>query len=128
MSNAEDRTIRMAILKGVDSLGDIIGYILGGVLYAMFGNYYLNFGLSCGMCVFSTIYIIWVISETVEKDQETESNNNRLFSLTNVKQSFETCFKDRPERTYVLLLILNLSICVFATKTTSFNFLLARKR
>ena len=128
MSNAEDRTIRMAILKGVDSLGDIIGYILGGVLYAKFGNYYLNFGLSCGMCVFSTIYIIWAISETVEKDQETESNNNRLFSLTNVKQSFETCFKDRPERTYVLLLILNLSICVFATKTTSFNFLLARKR
>ena len=120
--------IRMAILKGVESFGHIIGTLLGGELYKEFRNYYLNFSLSFGMSVFSIIYIIYVIAETVENGQESDHNNNRLFSLSNVKQSLETCFKDRPERTFVVLLILNLSICVFATETAHFHFLMTRKR
>ena len=39
----KDRTIRMGIAKGADSLGIVLGNILGGKLYKSFSNFYLNY-------------------------------------------------------------------------------------
>ena len=118
----------MALLKGADSWGHIIGNILGGKLYKEFENYYLNFGLACTISVLCIIYIICVIVESVEIEQQIEQDRSSFFNLTNVTQCLTTCFKDRPERTFVILLILNFAIYVFAIDTNKFDFLMTRNR
>ena len=124
----KDRTFRMGIMKGADSLGHVIGNILGGKLYNDYANFYLNFSVSCGISVLCIMFVLCLFVESVEIDQHAKQNRSSFFSLKNVKQSFVTCFKNRPERIHVILLILSFAILVFARDTTNYDFLMVRKR
>ena len=120
--------MRIGVAKGADSLGHVIGGLLGGKIYNDFSNFYLNFGVSCAMSIFCIIYILCFIVESVEIDPQTKLNRNGFCSLKNVKQSLVTCFKRRPERIYVILVIINVAILTLARDTTNYDFLMVRKR
>ena len=120
--------MRIGIAKGADSLGHVIGNILGGELDKDFSNFYLNFGVSFAISLLCIIFILCFVVESVEIEQQTKLNRNGFFSLKNVKQSLVTCFKRRPERIHVILLISNFAILTFARDTTNYDFLMVRKR
>ena len=124
----KDRTIRMGIVKGADSFGIVLGNILGGKLYKEFSNFYLNYCISIGICILSIIYILFLVPETVTKNQNIKQKQERFFSLSNIKQSFTTCFRDRPERMKVIFLLIDFSILAFVTGTNNYDFLMVRKR
>ena len=118
----------MGIVKGADSLGIVLGNILGGKLYKEFSNFYLNYGISIGMCILGIIYILFLVPETVRKSQNIKQKKERFCTVSNVKQSFITCFKDRPERMKVIFLLIDFSILAFVTGTNNYDFLMVRKR
>ena len=120
--------MRIGVAKGADSLGLVIGNTLGGKIYNDFSNLYLNYGVSCAISVVCIIYILCFIVESVEIDEQTKLSRNRFCSLKNAKQSLVTCFKRRPERIHVILLIINIAILTFARDTTNYDFLMVRKR
>ena len=124
----KDRTIRMGIVKGADSLGIVLGNILGAKLYEELFNLYLNYFISIGVCILSILYIIFLVPETVRKNQNIQQKQGRFCSLSNVKQSFITCFKDRPERIKVIFLLIDFSILAFVTGTNNYDFLMVRQR
>ena len=124
----KDRTIRMGIVNGADSFGIVLGNILGGKLYKEFSNFYLNYCISIGICILSIIYILFLVPETVTKNQNIKQKQERFFSLSNIKQSFTTCFRDRPERMKVIFLLIDFSILAFVTGTNNYDFLMVRKR
>ena len=124
----KDRTIRMGIVKGADSLGIVLGNILGGKLYKEFSNFYLNYCISIGVCIISIIYILFLVSETVITNQNFKLKQERFCSLSKVKQSFLTCIKNRPERMKVIFLLIDFSILAFVTGTNNYEFLMVRKR
>ena len=118
----------MGIVKGADSFGIVLGNILGGKLYKEFSNFYLNYCISIGICILSIIYILFLVPETVTKNQNIKQKQERFFSLSNIKQSFTTCFRDRPERMKVIFLLIDFSILAFVTGTNNYDFLMVRKR
>ena len=118
--------MRIGIVKGMDSLGLVVGNILGGKLYKEYTSFYLNHGISIATSIVCVLYILCFVPESVEIDHE--QKKKRYLCLTDVKQIFSTCFKDRPERTEVILLIIDFAILAFVTNTSNYDFLLVRKR
>ena len=118
--------MRIGIVKGMDSLGLVVGNILGGKLYKEYTSFYLNYGISIATSIVCILYILCFIPESVKMDPE--QNQKRYLCLADVKQIFSTCFKDRPERTEVILLIIDFALLAFVTTTNNYDFLLARKR
>ena len=128
VTNWKERTMRIGIVKAADSMGHIVGNIFGGKLYHEFASFYLNYGVSIGISIICIIYILCFVVESLEMDPTISQSRKRLFCLENVKQGFITCFKDRPERNHVILLLIDFAILVFATNTRDYDFLMVRKR
>ena len=118
--------MRIGIVKGMDSLGLVVGNILGGKLYKEYSSFYLNYGISIATSIVCILYILCFVPESVKIDHE--QKQKRYLCLTDIKQIFSTCFKHRPERTEVILLIIDFAILAFVTTTNNYDFLLARKR
>ncbi len=49
VTSARDRTMRLSVLNGVFSLAYVCGNVMGSRIYEANGNYYLIFGISCGI-------------------------------------------------------------------------------
>ena len=122
--------MRMSILNGVFSLGYVVGTTLGGKLYKTYTNYYLNFGISCGLSVIGIMYTLCFIRESIIIDEETKLRRKGFFNLENVKESLKTAFKSRPGsgRVRVILLIINFAIFMFPLNTTHYDYLLVINR
>ena len=120
--------MRIGIVKAADAMGYIVGNILGGKLYNEFASFYLNLGVSLGISIICIIYIFFFVVESLKTDPTISQSGKRLFSLENVKQSFVTCFKGRPERNHVVFLLIDFAILAFASNTYRYDFLMVRKR
>ena len=120
----------MSILNGVFSLGYVVGTTFGGKLYKTYANYYLNFGISCGLSIIGIMYTLIFINESIVIDEETRMNRKGFFNLDNVKESLRTAFKSRPGsgRIRVILLIVNFAIFMFPMNTTHYDYLLVMNR
>ena len=120
----------MSILNGVFSLGYVIGTTLGGKLYKNYANYYLNFGISCGLSIFGIIYTLCFVKESITIDEETKRTRKGFFNIENVLESLNTAFKPRPGsgRARVMLLIINFAIFMFPMNTTHYDYLLVMNR
>ena len=129
VSTAENRTTRLSILNGVFSAGYVIGTSLGGKLYKMYGNYYLNFGISIGFGVVGMIYAIFITKETITQE-DIGREKRRFFDFKNVTESLSVAFKSRPNngRLHVILLIINFSIFMFCLNTFHYDYLLVINR
>ena len=131
VTSPENRTTRLSILNGVFSAGYVIGTSLGGKLYKMYGNYYLNFGISIGFGIAGMLYAIFVTKETnVGQEQSSEERKRSFFDLKNVTESLSVAFKSRPNhgRLHVILLIINFSIFMFCLNTFHYDYLLVINR
>ena len=122
--------MRMSILNGVFSLGYVVGTTLGGKMYKNYANYYLNFGISCGLSVVGIIYTLCFVKESIVIDEDIKSTRKGFFNLENVKESLRTAFKSRPGsgRIRVILLIINFAIFMFPLNTTHYDYLLVINR
>ena len=111
-------------------MGYVIGTTLGGKLYKKYANYYLNFGISCGLSIFGIIYTLCFVKESIIIDEETKQTRKGFFNLENVKDSLKTAFKSRPGsgRVRVILLIINFAIFMFPLNTTHYDYLLVINR
>ena len=120
----------MSILNGVFSLGYVVGTTLGGRLYKKYANYYLNFGISCGLSVIGVMYTLMFIKESIVIDEDTKITRKGFFNFDNVKESLRTAFKPRPGsgRVRVILLIVNFAIFMFPMNTTHYDYLLVMNR
>lgn len=129
VSTAENRTTRLSILNGVFSAGYVIGTSLGGKLYKIYGNYYLNFGISIGFGVAGMIYAIFITKETIIHE-DIGREKRRFFDFKNVTESLSVAFKSRPNngRLHVILLIINFSIFMFCLNTFHYDYLLVINR
>ena len=105
----------MSILNGVFSLGYVVGTTLGGRLYKKYANYYLNFGISCGLSVIGVMYTLMFIKESIVIDEDTKITRKGFFNFDNVKESLRTAFMSRPGsgRIRVILLIVNFDIFIW---------------
>ena len=120
----------MSILNGVFSLGYVVGTTLGGKLYKKYANYYLNFGISCGLSIIGVMYTLIFVKESIVIDEETKITRKGFFNFYNVKESLRTAFKSRPGsgRVRVILLIVNFAIFMFPMNTTHYDYLLVMNR
>lgn len=73
VTNSTNRTTRMSILNGVFSPGYVVGTTLGGKLYKKYANYYLNFGVSCGLAVSGIMYTHLFVRENIIMGEETNA-------------------------------------------------------
>ena len=120
----------MSILNGVFSLGYVAGTTLGGKLYKKYANYYLNFGISCGLSILGICYTLVFIKESLTIDEDTKRRRKGFFNLENVVESLRTAFKSRPGsgRVRIILLVVNFAIFMFPMNTTHYDYLLVMNR
>ena len=130
VTDKESRTMRLSILNGVFSLGYVLGTLMGSALYTNVGNYYLIFGISCGIGCVGILWTVFVVKESVKVTDEEERKNYRFFDWKNIRESLMTCLKKRPDRgrVKVLLLIANFAVFMFPLNTYSYDYLLTQKK
>ena len=130
ITDSNNRTMRMSILNGVFSLGYVVGTTLGGKLYKRYANYYLNFGISCGLSILGVVYTLCFIKESLTIDEETKRTRKGFFNFENVIESLKTAFKPRAGsgRIRIILLIINFAIFMFPMNTTHYDYLLVMNR
>ena len=125
ITSAKNRTIRLSLVNGIFSLGFVVGTKLGSYLFQNVSNYYIIFGTSIGFALCGIFYTLFCVKESVKKSKE-EKNEHKFFDLANVKGSFQTTFKKRPnnDRTRLILLVLNFMTFMFCMNTSRFDYLL----
>ncbi len=130
VSSLEDRTMRLSILNGVFSLGYVVGTQIGSQLYVAVKDFYSIFSLSCLMGVIAILYTIFIVEESVRRDQSDPDDDYRPYDLSNVVASLRTAFKWRPngDRTRLLLLIANFTIFMLPLNSNRFDYLLFQLR
>ena len=106
ITDSKNRTMRMSILNGVFSLGYVVGTTLGGKLYKRYANYYLNFGISCGLSMLGVIYTLCFIKESLTIDEETKRTRKGFFNFDNVIESLKTAFKPRTGSGRIRIILL----------------------
>ncbi len=129
VTSARDRTMRLSVLNGVFSLAYVVGNVMGSRLYDASGNYYLIFGISCGIAVLAIAYSLLFLRETVDATEE-QKRQHGLFDLENVRACFRTALRRRPGngRLHVLLLVANFAIFMFPLNTSHYDYLLTQLR
>jgi len=127
VTSAANRTTRLSVLNGVFSLAYVIGTTLGSRLYDVNGDYYLIFGISCGIGVLAMIYTALFVKESVDYPPHVR-REHKLLDLDNVRECWLTTTKPRPAngRVHVLLLVLNFAIFMFPLNTSRYDYLLVQ--
>ncbi len=128
VTTREDRTMRLSLLNGVFSLAYVIGNTMGSRIYEANPNYYLIFGISCGIGVLAIIYSL-LLKESVHSTKE-QKKQHKLLDIENAKQCMQTALKKRPGRgrLHVILLIANFALFMFPLNTSHYDYLLTQLR
>ena len=87
VSSVADRTTRLSILNGVFSLGYVVGTQIGSAMYTNVGNFYAIFGLSCVFGVAGILYTVFVVKESVVREEDSGQDYNP-WDLSNLAASF----------------------------------------
>ena len=87
VSSVADRTTRLSILNGVFSLGYVVGTQIGSAMYTNVGNFYAIFGLSCVFGVAGILYTVFVVKESVTREEDSGQDYNP-WDLSNLAASF----------------------------------------
>ncbi len=128
VTTSENRTMRLSILNGVFSAAYVIGTSLGGKIYKIYDNYYLNFGISLVFSVIGLVYAVFFVKESIVNDDNdrTSGIGRTFFDLQNVKDSLYVALKPRPRngRINVWLLVINFAIFMFCLNTYHYDYLL----
>ena len=75
------RTYRLSVVDGVDYVSTSIGTRISGPLYITYLGYYGVFGCSAATCVLAFLYLVFMVKESLRKENVVQSVETPLHSV-----------------------------------------------
>jgi len=137
VSSSETRTSRISLLYGFLTVSFPVSMFSSIYIYT-YGGYLAIWGTSLAIATIAVFYLIFFVSESQcrkENDEDEDENPGELFAsedsvVQNVWKCFLTTFRERTEykRAAVCILLVSMSLYVFAQVPSTVSYLYVRKR
>ena len=111
-TSAKSRTIRIAIMDAMLSVGETIGSFINSYVFAALG-YYGSFGIASGCFLLGLLIVFLTVKD--KQNLQNKGTNNNILDFKNFAESFQVLSKQRPEsmRHIVIILVLCIQIGMF---------------